>query len=397
MTQNLYKRTFSSAFAVAALLGASAFAQDLVPAIKGKTTIDFATRKPENQDENGLPKKDIVDLYTYEKLNIGTFDETKTDVTKQAQTFQVNGTIKRMPSLASKLNKLGINFLGKTQEPSLEYDLKMSVLIGAEQKPSPAVGFVTGLMVVDKDGKFVLGDAKSNLSFSNKIAKAPLDAKNTFKGTIVGKQGEDKTYFTEIKTKVKGKDRVFKSQKSDPMKFQNLTLAAGLTPGAFPSSLVNGALIYDYATDTWNAQDLIISYTMNNAPVVDRLTGTIGWEEDPQYEQNHKSTYTFNLVYAKEGAPEAAASDLVAANNEAELSVEDLLAPDYQTASILGTVTFDDSVGHTEKDENGEDTWVPEVSKIEWDVKATKKVSPQQIMNVFKLVGLVGIGPFFDE
>jgi len=94
---------------------------------------------------------------------------------------------------------------------------------------------------------------------------------NKYQSAIQGRKGEKDAYqavkFLERITN--GKKIKVKLTKTDPMKFQGATLAAGPHIARFPQTKVHGDLIYDYSAETWFANDIKISYLQAGAKVTD--------------------------------------------------------------------------------------------------------------------------------
>lgn len=338
--------------------------------IAGTMDIDFGTRT--NLDTSG----DLKD----KSPAIGAKDTYKVAMSV-AQTTKFTGTITRQPNLYTKT-------LGrKKQDALVTYSLDLAVLNPRDLKQERTVGKWVGTMPIDTaTGAYNLagGSAKdSPLRVSvDAVGKAAAFV-DKFAGRLVGK-AEKKDTLAEYHYKRIIGDKEFKVtvKKSDPMRFEAITLAKGPSEN-YPATGVSGRLDYDYETGNWFTDGIRLTYNLDGKDVTDTITGSIKWVEDADRKTNGKGYYEFNLrfneeKYKKTGS-EAAAFE--------KMSEEDaFFAVDNTIPCLTGRISYVDTMG-------GGDA--PTSSKVTYSLNANK-LTKQQIMAFYKL-WMIAIGPTNDE
>lgn len=363
----------SVAFAPAALAQAPAGAPEQMTkddVISGTMDIQFATRT--NKDTSGdfapgSPALGAKDTYTFKLAAVDTLE------------FQ--GKITRQPNIFTKL-------IGrKKQNAQLWYDASLIVRNPADLKQSKTIGKWVGTVPIDEtSGKYDLSGGKAQESALridvDAIGKAAA-FKDYFGGYLVGKAEKKDNLLEQTYKRVIGDKTVeIKIKKSDPMRFEGISLAKGPVE-AYPRTTVNGTLNYDYETGNYFAENITFAYSLNGKDYTDVITGTIKWVEDPSRKTNGKGHYEFNLRFNedKNKAAGGEAAAFAKMNDE-----EAFFAVDNTVPSLTGKVTYVDVMGADD---------LPSSSKVTYNLNANK-LTKVQVVNFFKL-WLVAVGPTNDE
>jgi hypothetical protein len=364
--------------ALAMLIAAPAIAQapnpytapENVPGvIKGTMDIQFATRT--QLDQTGkAPRPGALDTYTV-NLEVGN-----------AVLFQ--GKVERRPWLPTSL-------LGTTlQEGYLSYDLNTLIRNPANPTQTAVAGRWIGAMTLDGSGKYSLLQSpadKGRVRLSvNAVGSSPASSAN-FNGEIQGRLppqaglwGLASRASTEV-TKtygryVNGVVVAHTVKGADPVKFNNVTLAAGPV-SVYPETVINGSIDYDAEEGNWYL-DVTASYASGGATFRDRYSGSITWTEDPGRKTNGKGVYTFNVRTNEKPVTEA---DLFKTQD----AFAAFFATDNKVPGFTGTISYVDSFRG--------DSVIG--SKVTYAVDGNQ-VSKIQEMNLAKILMLM-IGPFNDE
>lgn len=342
--------------------------------IIGKIVIDFDARK--NQATDGQPKPGITDKYSVD-LNVSADSAFR-------------GEIVRTPQIAGSV--------GIKQGANMEYKVDLIAFNPANRAQTMSVGRWVGDMPIGSDGLYQLAkDKGASLRFAMTM-KGGADSGN-FEGTIQGRKlGKAKLFelaqqvtdtvkkdgATKVFTRVyQGKPMSVQATNTDPMKFNNVVLAAG--PAAMYGRVtVNGEMIYDYDSDTWFLDGMTFRYQDKDKPVTDKVGGTIRWlQDDNGANGRYELNITFNEPAVASGAPTDASGFFAASDN----SAAGFFAMDDSLATCGGKVLFKD-------DFMGGDA--PVRSNVEHQIQCNDKVTEQQVMAFAKL-WLLGIGPLTDE
>lgn len=364
-------------FAASASVAMPAFAQPAAEpmtedgVITGTMNIEFATRTNLDRSgdlKEGSPAKGAKDKYTF-NLQV-------------ARTTEFAGEVQRQPNLFT--GTLG----RKVQDAELFYRVDLSVLNPKDLKQKRTVGRWVGTVPVDKaTGAYDLaggGGKDSQLRINiDAVGKAAAFVDN-FGGRLVGKaEKKENLAVSTYKRLIGGRTVEITVKKSDPMRFENLTLAKGPAE-IYPRSIVNGRLDYDYETGNYFADNIRFKYSLDGKDYEDIVTGTIKWVEDPDRSTNGKGYYDFNLRFNedknKTASNEGAAFEKMAAEDA-------FFAVDNSVPSITGRVSYVDTIAAGSE--------APSASKVTYSLNGNK-VSKQQVINFFKL-WLVAIGPTNDE
>lgn len=358
----------ASASLLAMALGAGAAAQELTEngVIKGTMEIDFPTRY--QLDGSGNPKPGVKDEYKFD-LNA-------------AKTTQFSGTIYRVPRLTKEGNILQGE--RETQGNQLEYNVDLSVINPNDPTQKKAVGKWVGVVPIDGSGVYDLsGTTKSAHRVQvDAIGKAAAFTEK-FGGMLQGKAREKKeSKAIQFVRKVAGKEVKFEVKNSDPMRFDNVTIAPG-PAGSYPKTMLTGNLDFDYDTGNWLTNGLKFRYSFDGKDVEDVVTGTIKWVEDPNRDSNGKGRYEFNLRFNEaKVTPATTEADAFAGMSDEEA----FFAVDNSIPALTGTIEYQDTM-----DGDGRVTH----SKVTYALNANK-LTKQQIVNMAKLL-LLAVGPFNDE
>jgi len=339
--------------------------------IAGTMDIDFATRT--KLDTSGDLKKGSAAL--------GAKDLYKFSL-RVAETTDFTGQITRQPNLYSSV------LARKKQDARLGFKIDLSVLNPKDLKQKKTVGNWVGEVPIDtKTGAFEMdGGAKAESPlriFIDAVGSAKSFTDN-FTGRLIGKAENKESLASYTYTRLIGTKKVqVVVKKSDPMRFENLTLAKGPSEN-YPRTVVNGRLDYDYETGNWFTDGVKFRYSLNGKEIEDTVTGSIKWVEDKDRASNGKGYYEFNLRFNedknKTATTEAAAFD--------KMKDEDaFFAVDNTIPCLTGKISYVDTMV------SGGD--VPATSKVTYNLNANK-LTKQQIMNFFKL-WVVCVGPTNDE
>ncbi|MFN0126935.1 MAG: hypothetical protein ACKV19_09670 [Verrucomicrobiales bacterium] len=332
-------------------------------AISGTMNIAFNTRT--NLTDKGKPAKGAKDVYEV-ALNV-------------AKTTEFRGKIERQPLIVSDI-------LGRQEQPGqLQYAINLAVFNPVDMTQKKTVGKWVGTVPINAGGIYQAdGPADSRHRISvDAIGRAPAFTDN-FGGRLLGKGKKSSGVISYIR-KVQGKEVKMEVKNSDPMKFENLLVAAGPSQN-YPKVTVNGNLDYDYETGNWLTNGIRFTYTYNGKAIEDVVSGSIKWVEDENRASNGKGQYEFNLRW-NESANAATSTE---ADAFAALSDEEaFFAVDNSIPSLTGTVKYEDVL------RGSGDEAVPTSSKVTYALDANQ-LTKQQVMNFVKL-WLVCVGPTNDE
>ena len=346
--------------------GAQSELTDGAGAIKGTMDIDFPTRY--QLDADGNTKKGVKDAYKF------TFNVAKT--------MEYSGTIYRVP----RLTKEGGLIQGEkeTQGNQLEFGVNLSVINPNDPTMKKAVGKWVGVVPIDSNGSYDLAgtEASKHRVQVDAIGKAAAFTEN-FGGALVGKPRVKKeAKAIEFVRKIADKEVKMTVTNSDPMRFENVTLAMG-PASIYPKTVVNGNLDYDYDTGNWLTSGLKFKYSLDGKDFEDVVTGTIKWVEDPNRSSNGKGHYEFNLRFNEaKAAPASTEADAFAKMSDEEA----FFAVDNSIPALTGSIEYTDVM-----DGKGRVTQ----SKVAYNLNANK-LTKQQIVNFFKL-WMICVGPTNDE
>lgn len=367
--------TIAAGVAGAMSLSAGAMAQDLLTedgVIAGSMQIDFGTRS--TLDASGDLKEGSA--------AIGAKDTYKFTM-RVAKTTEFAGEITRKPNLYTKALQR------RKQDAELTYSVDMSVVNSKDPKQKRVVGKWVGLVPIDTaTGAFDLagGSAKSDrpLRISVDTVGKAQGFEEKFGGRLMGKaEKKDGLAGYTFKRVVAGKTIEKKLERSDPMRFENITLAAGPSQN-YPRTTVLGRLDYDYETGNYITDGIRFKYMLDSKETEDVVTGTIKWVEDADRESNGKGYYEFNLRFNEEKHKSASGEDAAFE----KMSDEDaFFAVDNSVPCLTGRISYVDMF------KSGSTT--PLSSVVTYDLSANK-LSKQQVMNFFKL-WLLAVGPVNDE
>lgn len=339
--------------------------------IAGEMNIDFQTRTQRDTSgklAEGSPAQNAKDIYTF-ALNV-------------AKTTEFSGTITRMPRLFSKV-------LGREVQPAeLHYDITLSVRNPSNLDQKRGVGKWVGTVPIDEKGVYRLGGGSekgSPLRIAIDTIGSAQGFTESFSGQLAGKSPEKKGLVPYTFSRLVGGKKVnIQVKNSDPMRFENITLAAGPAK-TYPRTTVNGRLDYDYETGNWYTDGIHFRYILEGKDIEDVVTGSIKWVEDPNREQNGKGQYEFNLRFNEDKNQSATSeSDVFKAGTSDE---EAFFFVDNTVPSLTGTIEYVDNMAA------GGDA--PSSSKITYKLNANK-LTKQQVVNFFKL-WLICVGPTNDE
>ena len=251
--------------------------------ISGEMTIDFQTRT--NRDTSGKlaensPAEGTRDAYTF-ALDV-------------AKTTEFAGTVYRQPRLFSKV-------LGREKQAAeLQYDITLSVRNPANLTQKKSVGKWVGMVPIDENGVYQIGagGAKgSALRMAIDTIGSAQGFTENFGGQLAGKSVQKKGLVPYTFSRLVGGKKVnIQVKNSDPMRFENVVLAAGPAK-SYPKTTVSGRLDYDYETGNWYTDGIRFRYNLDGADYEDVVTGSIKWVEDDNRDQNGKGKYEFNLRF----------------------------------------------------------------------------------------------------
>jgi hypothetical protein len=345
--------------------------------VTGTMDINFETRA----------KKDTSGKLAEGSPAEGTKDEYVVDL-KVAKTTAFSGKVERQPRLFSKV-------LGReVQAAQLKYDLNLLVLNPANLSEKKEVGKWIGGVPIDENGKYQFGgDKASPLRIVVNTVGAAQGFTDQFGGTLINRENTHKKGLVDSVMKTTsatltrwlgGKEVKMEVKNLDPMRFENLTLAAGPAK-IYPTTTVNGSLDFDYETGNYYANGVKFVYSLDDQNYEDVMTGTIKWEEDEDRSETGKGRYIFNLRFNE---TKHKVTDESAAFDSGQMSAEEaFFAVDKSLPALTGQINYVDVFGKNKE--------LPVSSKITFDLNANQ-LTKQQVMNFFKL-WLACIGPTNDE
>jgi hypothetical protein len=120
------------------------------------------------------------------------------------------------------------------------------------------------------------------------------------------------------------------------MDFRQVVLAQGPIQ-IYPSVTVNGQMLYDYDKECWFFNNFTVQYADNGVVKIDRVTGTIRYVKDKDYNVNRLSQYEFD-VRVNEPAADADGA-FSAPTDESAFFSSDSTVP-----GLVGTMKYKDTV-----------------------------------------------------
>jgi len=367
------------AFGAAGVLGGvaapvSAADQYSEHGIVGSVVINYDSRKhlaSDGQPQPGFNDKMAVDL------NVG-------------KDTAFRGDIIRTPQVAGAV--------GIKQNANMRYDVDLIAYNPANRAQSMSVGRWVGDVPIGSDGVYQLNKEKgasvrfaitqkggapsgdfAGLIHGRKLGTSKLMELANQVTDSVKKEGVSKV-FTRM---YQGKPLSVKATNVDPMKFDNLVMAAG-PASMYPPVTVYGDMYYDYDSDTWFLEGMSFSYQDKEKQVKDRVGGTIRWIDN---EDRTGGRYELNITF-NEPVTTAAPADSSGFFAASDDSAAGFFAVDDSLASCGGKVVF--------ADEYSPGSDAPLRSTVNHKIECNDKVTPQQLMALSKL-WLLGIAPLTDE
>lgn len=349
--------------------------QEKTAAIVGKMDINFGTRKTTPDDDVQISPEQIAqDRYVVSLI--------------VAQSMAYEGSIVRKPRLMTK-------FLGReVQKASLEYNINVFALKQDDSSLKKLIAKWIGNVSIDQNGTYHFGSEllrSTPLQFVVKALNSYPGFKSAFSGMIIGKSdeagGSISKKLQEYTRYVRGKPITAPAKKTDPLRFVDLSLAAGPLE-VYPKTIVNGNLDFDYETGNWSTTGIRFQYTLNGKAYEDIMTGSIKWIEDPKRMQNGKGHYEFNLRFNEHRNRQA---DDESAFFSGGLDEEAFFAVDESLPGLSGSMAYKDVLSAV----NSKAEPVITESKITYNLVA-HHLSNQQITNFFKL-WMLAVGPVNDE
>jgi len=341
--------------------------------VSGTMTIDFGTRTRLDTTGKlaaGSPAEGSRDVYTFD-LNVAT-------------TTQFAGSIERQPRLSSSV-------LGREIQPAaLQYNATLAVRNPSNLQEKRTVGKWVGAVPIDAQGVYLLDGgaaAGSPLRIAIDTVGSAQGFTDNFGGRLVGKPVEKKGLVQEVRTfsrMIGGRQVNIQVKGSDPMRFDNVALAAG-PARIYPRTVVNGRMDFDYETGNWYTDGLRFRYTLDGQDREDLVTGSIKWVEDANRKQNGKGRYEFNLRFNEDKNRPATSETAAFAKSSSEEDA--FFAVDTSVPTLTGTVDFVDTMVPGRE--------APSASKITYHLNANR-LTKQQVMNFFKL-WMLAVGPTNDE
>lgn len=345
--------------------------------ISGTMNITFNTRT--QLDNSGKfaensPKLGIKDVYD---INLSV-----------AQTTEFNGKIERQPRVKIKL--VGM----EAQAGALFYDVDLAVLnpnnLSQKKKIGKWVGSApaeVGVNSYSLDGGKALG---SPLRMAVDTVGAVQGFSDEFGGQLIGKPDKSEgwkeklTAFTFERT-IGNKKVKIQAAKTNPVQFKNIKLAKGPL-AIYPSTTVNGNMVYDYETSNWYVSGIRFKYNVNGKDYEDVVSGSIKWVEENNRADTGLGYYDLNLRFNEEQQTSASTEADAFSNMSDE---EALFAVDTSIPALTGRIDFKDTFIP------GAPELMPSASTITYGLHANK-LTKQQIMNFFKL-WMLAVGPVNDE
>lgn len=350
------------------------------PKITGKREIRFSTRTDRDGD---APKAGVVDVYT-DEMNV-------------ANVYSYQGQIQHLPTIFSSV-------LGReTQQAELKYDMIMNSHNPKNPAQKMAVGKMVGTVKINKEGEYQYNSGNLRMMIDTKGKVQGFTS--PFTGTAQGIPPTNASWLANRKadvakakktiTKVTGgKTTELVLTKYDPMRFPQITMAAG--PEAYlVVTNVTGDMIYDYDHSAWHFDNVVISYEVDDLntpgkkiPFRDVLTGNIRWVPNPQRLTNGEGQYEFDI---RVNAPDPGKSAGAAFESASTGSFWDT---DPTIPCLTGTVKYKDTIRRNSTGDE-EDITVTS-SSIAIDLTGNQ-LNVQQLSYLDRLLNQVCVVPMNSE
>ena len=341
---------------VTALLLASAWsvsAQTNTSFVKGTLDIRYNSR------ETTPPKKGVKDVYTLE-VNV-------------ANSALFRGTVTDQPQIIEGMFSKRV-----TQPRLLNYDVNLDVVNPKNPAQTRSVGRMHGNVPISPEG-FYLYD-KGTLTVDVLPIGRAAGFSSKFNGVTVGKpMGRPVGWMENLQRQtvnitrtVGGKTTVVALKKYDKMEFRNHIIAAGPI-ARYQAVTVNGDMLYDYDKDCWFFNNMTAQYIADNTVKIDRITGTIRWDENAD-------AYEFDI---RVNEPPAGVADAFDTSNDDESA---FFETDTTIPALTGKMTYKDTV-------RGDTTMA---SNVDIDLVGNL-LSPEQLMALAKVIVFSSIVPMNSD
>lgn len=323
--------------------------------IKGGLNIAYITRQsPPNT-------KGIQDVY---KININV-----------ANSVLFRGEMTDRPQIID-------GWVSKTivQPRSLKYNIDCDVINPKNPSQTRNIGRMYGFVPISSEG--VYDYDKGNLLVDILPSGTAGGFTSKFSGQALGKPLIRPKNWTEqlretvnINRLVNGKPMSVALKRYDKMEFRQVILAQGPIQIYQPVT-VNGQFLYDYDKECWFFNNFTVQYAENNVVKIDRVTGTIRYVKDKNYNVNHLSQYEFD-VRVNEPLPDASVA-FAAASDESAFFSTDAAVP-----GLFGTMSYKDVVDSKD---------VTMSSEVKIDLSGNN-ITKQQLMVLGKVIIFASVIP----
>jgi hypothetical protein len=347
------------------LFAQQAFAADITAngVITGQMHIDFNTRNSAYRDTEQA--RDIYTIVDSAPLKVLPGTECEIDY---------KGTIIRQPPI-----KRMLEMLGNKQEAGYKFELEIL------HPQAGSIGTWSGFNYVNEDGIYIPEKGKNTVT----LTKGKITGSFPLRGLLIGKKPKGVRRSGFQKTAPPSP-----AANIDVIGFKDLLIPGGPNYACARDIVINGNLVYNYATETWDPKGLRIKDIA--AKKDDVIGGNIKWNDN-----GHGGSYEFNLIFgARQALTNGKATDQF---GSVETKPGDATtAVDSSIPTLAGTITYEDvTVPLLSKDgkpiltPKGEQVKITQSSDVIYNLNA-RKLTSHQIFSLFKLL-MVGIGPMNDD
>lgn len=313
------------------------------------------------------------------RVTAGKSDTYKMDITV-CNSARFYGGITNRPIVVG-------TFGGVSQESALTYGLVCDVINPENVAQMKPCGRLYGRVPVSMNGEYNFTGGDMTISVVAMNRAPSFDSR--FGGTALGRPLIKKKGFFEAAAEsinlsklVNGKPVTLKVSKYDKMQFNQHVLAAGpVSEGTYPSSTVNGEMLYDYNNAAWHFRGLSVVYQVKDRMMADRLTGNIRWVESANRKTSGEGYYEFDVRVNEPPVAESAAF------SGATTSESSFFEVDNNVAALTGQMRYKDAMSTTGN---------VLASGVKVDLTGNK-LNKLQIMNLCKLILISAIVPLNAE
>lgn len=330
--------------------------------IKGDMNIKYNTHETANANV-----ANVRDVY---KINLNV-----------ANSVQFHGTINDLPQI---IGRFGTSV---TQNRRLTFDIACDVINPKDPTQTRYVNHMYGGVPITSDGIYnydqgtlmvenILDNNAPMGKFSGTTAGKPLDHTKSLLDSIRSSVGSSTPPPpVNINRNVNGKVVTMALTNYDIMEFRQHIIPGGPLSSYQPVTVV-GTMLYENSKVCWFFNNMTLQYVENGKINIDRVSGSIRWDEDPDRKHNGLGKYEFD-IRINEPVVNATEESLFSSTQPKEVDEASFFEVDNTLPGVTGTMKY--------KDRFVPGTTVTSYSDVSIDLTGNK-ITKQQLMAIGKIV-----------